>query len=318
MSVMPPLIKIIRGRARLRGADGGNVVSIGNFDGVHLGHQALVQRLQQLSLEFDLPSCVVTFEPHPLEYFAGTEAPPRVMSFRQKAQLLGELGIDRLVCLRFDKTLANTSAQDFINNILVQDLGAKHILVGDDFRFGKNRLGDFDYLVEQGRHLGFEVENTRTLRIEDERVSSSRIRVCLAKGDLRTAARLLGRPWQVSGRVIHGDKRGREWGFPTINLLPSWHRPPVTGIFAVTVDGIGDRPLAGAGYIGRRPILDDNRLVVEVHLLDFNDDVYGKRVCVNFHKKLRDDIHFDDVQALKRQMDQDLADTRSSLAALLQ
>lgn len=309
-------IEIIRGQTQLHGVTGANVVSIGNFDGVHLGHQALVRRLRQLSVELELPSCVVTFEPHPLEYFAGSEAPPRLMSFRQKAQLLDSLGIDRLVCLRFDQALANTTAQDFVNNILAKGLGARHILVGDDFRFGKNRVGDFDYLVQQGDRLGFDVENTQTLRMQDARVSSSRIRVCLAKGDLQTAARLLGRPWQVSGRVVHGDKRGREWGFPTINLLPSWHRPPVTGIFAVTVDGLAETALAGAGYIGRRPILDDNRLVVEVHLLDFSGDVYGRRVCVNFHKKIRDDRHFDDVQALKQQMDQDLLDTRSFVSDL--
>jgi len=172
---------------------------------------------------------------------------------------------------------------------------------------------DFDYLRQRGQHLGYQVENTQTLRIDDERVSSSRIRVCLAKGDLKTVTRLLGRPWQVSGRVVHGDKRGRQWGYPTINLLPSWHRPPVTGIFAVTVEGIGTSQLAGAGYIGRRPVLKDDRLVVEVHLLNFDGDVYGERVCINFHEKIRDDCHFDDIEELKMQMEKDLVQTRESL-----
>lgn len=310
-------IEIIRGHQHLRDNGPGSVVSIGNFDGFHLGHQALIERLRQLSSEFSLPSCIVTFEPHPLEYFAGSEAPPRLMSFRQKAEILAASGIDRLVCLRFNENLASTSAQLFVEDILVGSLGSRHILVGDDFRFGKNRVGDFDYLTRQGKTLGFSVENTRTLSVDEERVSSSRIRVCLAKGDLEKAAKLLGRPWAVSGRIVHGDKRGREWGFPTINLLPSWHRPPVTGIFAVTVDGLADASLAGAGYIGRRPVLNDDRLVVEVHLLDFAGDVYGRRVCVNFHTKIRDDHHFDDVEKLKEQMTHDLEETRASLQGLI-
>jgi len=311
-------IKIFRGQTNLRGAGDGNVISIGNFDGVHLGHQVLIERLQSLAAHLALPGCVVTFEPHPLEYFAGAEAPPRLMSFRQKAEILSDAGVDRLVCLRFDSELASTSAEQFVDRILAKGLAARHILVGDDFRFGKDRAGDFDYLVERGRQLGFKVENTQTLRIDDERVSSSRIRICLAKGDLTTVTRLLGRPWAVSGRIVHGDRRGRQWGFPTINLLPSWHLPPVSGIFAVTVDGIGESTLAGAGYIGRRPILKDDRLVVEVHLLDFSGDVYGERVRINFHQKIRDDRHFDNADQLKQQMAKDLKQTRLCLQDLLE
>lgn len=306
-------MEVIRGAHGLRGDHHGSVVSIGNFDGVHRGHCAIIERLKEKAQELSLPCVVVTFEPHPLEYFAGSEAPPRIMSFRQKVEQLKKLGVDRVLCLRFDAQLANTTAEGFVKNLLVDGLGARYVLVGDDFRFGKDRSGDFSFLSGCGDKFGFTVDNTPTIRIDDERVSSSAIRVCLAKGELETAARLLGRPWQVSGHVAHGDKRGREWGFPTLNLYPRWVRPPVTGIFAVRVNWDGGVEVPGAGYIGRRPVVADQKLVVEVHLLDYEADLYAERVSVDFLTKIRDDIAFENMDELSLRMRKDVALIRQYL-----
>jgi len=308
------VVEIIRGIGNLRERHHGAVVSIGNFDGVHRGHQAIVERLLEEGRRLDVPTVAVTFEPHPLEFFAGSEAPPRIMTFRQKVEALADLGVDRVLCLRFNRELANTMPEDFVRRILVNGLGVRHVLVGDDFRFGRDRGGDFSFLEQCGTRFGFGVSNTPTIRVADERISSSAIRICLAKGDFPRAQRLLGRPWQVSGHIAHGDKRGREWGFPTINLYPRWHRPPVTGIFAVrvsTAGGLNNHP--GAGYIGRRPVIKSNKLVVEVNLLDFDGDLYGQRATVNFVAKIRDDRHFEKPEELEKQMRQDVLDIERHL-----
>lgn len=286
------------------------VASIGNFDGVHRGHQAIIDDLVSKGRSLKLPATLVTFEPHPLEFFAGDRAPPRIMTFRQKVEAFAALKIDRVCCLRFNAPLAATEPDVFIQRYLIDGLGVKHLIVGDDFHFGRNRKGDFALIERMATEHSFGVERAATYSFEGERISSTRIRVCLAKGDFDTAKQLLGKPYSVSGRVMHGDKRGREFGIPTINLRLPRNTTPLSGIFAVRVHGLGDESLAGAGYVGTRPAVDGQRLVLEVHLLDFDGDCYGKRVSIEFIDKVRDDADFTTIDALKAQMQQDIAAIR--------
>ncbi len=304
-------MRVIRGQHNLREHHRGCVATIGNFDGVHLGHQAVLQELKVRSQQQGLPSLLITFEPQPLEYFRPEQAPARLTRPREKLELLRASGIDRVLLLRFDQDLAMMEAKDFIREILVEGLGVKHLYVGDDFRFGRNRVGDFDLLQAQGREQGFTVENLDTISDQCGRISSTRIRQALADGDMETAACCLGRGYRMSGKVEHGNKKGRTIGFPTMNVGIARLRSPVHGVFAVFVEGLEERPLAGVASIGNRPIVDgDDRFVLEAHVFDFEREVYGAQVSVHFIERLREERNYESFEALREQILRDAEQAR--------
>ena len=293
-------------------ADGSIALTIGNFDGVHRGHQAMLLRLSEAAEDLRLPSAVLTFDPHPREFFARDAAPPRLMRLRQKLDAFRAFGMARVYIARFDAALAALAPAQFIEDVLVARLGVRWVLVGDDFRFGKGRAGDLAVLRAHAKT--FSVEGMRTVSIEAQRASSSAVRDALAAGDLDRATALLGRPFSISGRVAHGDKRGRNLGFPTANL-PLRHKPPFTGIYAVRVHGLGPVPRVGVASLGVRPTIDDSgKPVLEVFVFDFDETIYGHRVTVEFLHKLRDEEKYDDLTALTNQIRADVAQARDYFA----
>ncbi|APR05315.1 bifunctional riboflavin kinase/FAD synthetase [Thauera chlorobenzoica] len=295
-------------------ADTATVLTIGNFDGLHLGHQALLALLTEKARALGLPAVVLTFEPHPREYFSPADAPARLASLREKLLLLGAAGVDRTHVCRFDARFAAQNAQSFIDDTLVHGLGVRHLFIGDDFRFGARRQGDFTMLQEAGRRLGFGVESMPTLSVDGERVSSSAVRSALAEADLARAARLLGRPYSIAGRVSHGDKLGRQLGFPTANIQMKHRLPPLTGVYAVGVEGLAATPIAGVANIGLRPTVTANgRARLEVHLFDWTRDCYGAHIRVHFLHKLRAERRFDSLDALRAQIAADAATARQWL-----
>lgn len=294
-----------------RAADSSIALTIGNFDGVHLGHQAMLARLRETAGRMGLPACAMTFEPHPREFFAPDRAPARLTSVRDKLELLASEGIERTYLCRFDYGFAQITAEDFIEKKLVTGLGVRHVLVGDDFRFGARRSGDFALLKTHAARLGYTVDAMSSVMLDGVRVSSTAVRDALDAGDLTRTARLLGRPYRISGRVVRGDGLGRQLGFPTANVHVS-HRPALSGIFAVEVSGIGDRMLQGVASLGVRPTVKESAApVLEVYLLDFSADLYGKRVRVDFLHKFRDEQKYADIAALTRQIALDVDDARA-------
>ena len=307
-------MRIIRGLHNLRPEDRGCVATIGNFDGVHVGHRAVFQRLRTRGRELGLPSTVITFEPQPLEYFAPGAAPARLTRLREKLSALQAVGIERVVLLQFGPRLAQMTAQAFVAQLLIDGLGVQFLLVGDDFRFGRGRAGDFALLREIGSVQGFDVEDLHTITHGEERISSTRIREALSRGDLGNARHLLGRPYAICGRVAHGHKRGRTIGYPTANLNRHRRVSPLRGVFAVMVDGVGERSLPGVANIGTRPTVNgDHRYLLEVHLFDFSGDIYGRHARVEFRLKLRDEKKFDSFDELRQQIDLDATAAREFL-----
>jgi riboflavin kinase/FMN adenylyltransferase len=304
---------LIRGLNNIRSEHFGCVATIGNFDGLHLGHQKVLKNLIAQAKKLNLPSLVITFEPLPQEYFLSHKAPARLLRLREKLTLLKDFGVDRVLCLRFNKNLADIPAQEFVTEILVKKLGVQYLIVGDDFRFGKNRAGDFILLQQIGQIHNFAVSSTETFLLDNARVGSSRVRAALAQGDLKLAAQLLGRPYTMSGHVVYGQQLGRQLGFPTINITLPHLVIPLRGVFAVWVHGLGNKPLPGAANIGNRPAVSGNRDWLEVHLLDFNQDVYGRFVAVEFVEKLRDELPFPSLEELTEQIALDVAQTREIL-----
>lgn len=292
-----------------------HAVTIGNFDGLHLGHQAMLARLQDVARARGLPSCVLSFEPHPREFFAPKQAPARLSSLREKAEHLQRLGIDRLHVFRFDRAFSALTAEAFIERVLGTTLEARYVLVGDDFRYGAKRAGDFALLKQAGETLGFDAEFLPTVEVAGERSSSTAVRQALAAGELEHAARLLGRPYSISGRVVHGDKLGRDIGFPTANIQLKHNRPPLMGIFAVELYGLNGAPLPGVASLGRRPTVKgaDAVPVLEVHLFDFKAEIYGRRVRVDFLHKLRDEAKYPDLDTLVAQIRRDVDNARHFL-----
>lgn len=291
------------------------VLAIGNFDGLHLGHRALLERLNEEARRLGLPSAVMSFEPHPRELFAPEQAPARLTSLREKLALLEACGVEEVFLLHFCRKLADLSAEEFIDRVLVQGLGVRHLLIGDDFRFGRGRTGDFGMLQVAGQRHGFSVEAMHTIEIEGERVSSSAVRDVLAAGDLEHAARLLGRPYSIAGRVVHGSKLGHRLGFPTANVQLKRKRVAVFGVFAATVSGVDKRFLPGAASLGVRPTLGQGlRPQLEVHLLDFDRQIYGAHVTVHFLHKLRDEAKYDSLEALRAQIARDVQATQDYFA----
>ena len=290
------------------------VLTIGNFDGVHLGHRALLRRLVAHAADSGLQPAVLTFEPHPREFFARHTAPTRLSTLREKLELIAEEGIALTRVCHFNARLAGLSAEDFIARVLVDSLRVKHLVIGDDFRFGAGRQGDFARLQAAGAQHGangFTVEAMPGVTVLGERVSSSAVRQALAAGQLERAAQLLGRPYVIDGRVVQGKQLGREFGFATANIRIKHDRPPLTGVFAVEVHGLADGPHPGVANLGVRPSVDRvSRPILEVHLLDFAADLYGRHLSVRFLHKLRNEVHFPDFAALKAQIAQDVRDTR--------
>ncbi len=305
------MIKLIRGLYNLPSKNPGRVLTIGNFDGLHQGHQAIIQALKQQAKKLDLPSCVMIFEPHPQEFFLGGNAPPRLMRLREKIKIFQRLGLDRLLCLRFNERLAEMDAETFVKDILVDRLKVRSLIIGDDFRFGKGRLGDFNYLKEMGQRYQFEVYATPTVLLKGERIGSSRIRDALKEGNFTLAAQLLTRPFTLSGRIIYGDQRGRLLGFPTANVALHRRVPPLKGVFIVRVYGVEEKPLNGVANCGRRPTVNGLQDLLEVHLLDFNKTIYGSYIEVEFLKKIRAEKKFDSLQSLQQQIADDVVIAKS-------
>lgn len=291
-------MKLIRGLHNLRPVHRGGVATIGNFDGVHLGHRRILEQVLEQAQRHQVPSTVILFEPQPAEFFAPDKAPPRLMTLRDKVVALAQVGIDQVLCCRFNEQFRSQSAAQFVDNLLVKGLAVRSLIVGDDFRFGADRSGDFAYLQQAGEQYGFTVSDTPTCEVAAERVSSTRIRALLQEGELQQAAALLGHPYRISGRVRHGDKRGRQLGTPTANLAMQRVQSPVVGVYAVRVNGAGLKGAKGVANVGTRPTVSgsDNRL--EVHLLDFNGDLYGRFLEVEFLHFLRSEKKFDGLDAL--------------------
>jgi riboflavin kinase/FMN adenylyltransferase len=289
------------------------VVCIGAFDGLHLGHRALLDRVMTRARDLTCDAAVLSFEPLPREYFAPNDPPTRLMLPHQRVCALQEIGLDLIGLLRFNARLAGTSAEDFVQRVLLQRLAAREVWVGPEFRFGKARRGDIALLRSMGREHGFEAREIDTHHVGDERVSSSAIRAALAEGDLDSAAHMLGRPYTLSGRVVHGRHLGRKLGYPTANIRLQGKRAALGGIFAVRVHGIGDAPRDGVASLGTRPTVDGTEPLLEAHVFDFDGDLYGQRLEVEFVAKLRDEERFDSLPALVEQMDRDAAQARQKL-----
>jgi FMN adenylyltransferase (EC 2.7.7.2)/riboflavin kinase (EC 2.7.1.26) len=298
-----------------------SAVCIGNFDGVHRGHQAMLALLVSEARHRQLASCVLTFEPHPRDYFAIQQgksdlAPARIASLRDKLAELERCGIERVVVLRFNQHLAALPAPDFIQRVLLDGLHARYVLVGDDFRFGAKRMGDYALLDAQGLRLGFDVARMNAYEVHGQRVSSSAVRQALASGDMALAASLLDRSYAISGHVQHGRKLGRTLGFPTLNLRLAHARPAARGIFAVRVHGLAERPLDGVASLGLRPTVDDSgRVLLETYVLDWAGDAYGKLVHVELLHKLRDEARYDSLEALTAAIAADVQQARDWFAS---
>lgn len=306
-------------------------LTIGNFDGVHRGHQAMLALLKNEAQHRHIPSCVMTFEPHPRDYFAKVAqkselAPARIATLRDKLTELDRCGIDHCVVLPFNAKFASQSPQNFIQDVLVSSLGAKYVLVGDDFRFGSKRAGDYAMLDAAGEQLGFEVARMNSYEVHGLRVSSSAVREALNQGQMEDVAKLLGRPYSISGHVVHGRKLGRELVCPTLNLRFSHWKPAASGIFAVRVFGLADQALEGVANLGIRPSLDPNdvnggRVLLETHCLDWpaqlgTEGGYGKIICVELLHKLHDELKYDGLEALKIGIAKDCDDARTYFKAL--
>jgi len=305
------VMQLVRGLHNLRPEHRGCVATIGNFDGVHRGHQAILARLRDRARELGLPTCVVIFEPQPREYFAPETAPARLARLRDKVQLLAAEGIDLVLCLAFNQRLSQLSADEFVKTIVVDGLGVRHLEVGDDFRFGCDRAGDFDFLVEAGKRYGFTVEAANTVVQDGLRVSSTKVRTALANADFALAAHLLGRPYTITGRVLHGQKLARQLGTPTANIQLKRRRIPLSGVYLTSAEIDGTR-WPGVANIGVRPtVAGDGRPHLEIHLLDFAGDLYGRRLTVEFHQKLREEQRFASLEALKSAIDADIAAARA-------
>lgn len=300
--------RLIRSTYNITPNEQGSVLTIGNFDGVHLGHQELLKRVKERARAYHVPSLVLTFEPHPFEYFQQADLTiPRITRLREKFCTLQACGIDNVLILNFNQSLANISASDFVSNVLYNTLRPVHIVLGDDFRFGYKREGDFALLQAMGDQLGFSVEAMPTISRDGERISSTRIREALVKGDLNLVKRLLGHPYTMLGRVRRGDQRGRLFGFPTANIFLHRKLTPVKGVYTVLVHGLSDQAKPGIANIGIRPTVDGTSALLEVHLLNFNDEIYGRYVKVEFCEKVRDEIRFPNIDLLKEQIAKDVA-----------
>jgi len=305
-------MELIRGLHNLRPRHRGCVATAGAFDGVHLGHQAVLRHLEGKAAERGLPATVIVFEPLPREYFAPLEAPARIMSFREKFEAMRELGVDRLLRIRFNHSLRAMTALQFVEQIFVDGLGVRYVALGDDFRFGNDRQGDLSFLKRHGDRCGYDAGPTPTLERAGERVSSTRIRHALEAADFETARTLLGRPYSISGKVIYGRQLGKTIGTPTANLELRRLRAPLSGVYAVEVSGAGLDRATGVANVGVRPTVAESiRANLEVHLLDRELELYGQHLQVTFCHKLRDEKKFGSVAELQNNIARDIENTRT-------
>ncbi len=308
-------MQLVRGIHNIQPDDHGCVLTIGNFDGVHLGHQRVIKALVEKAKALDCVAAVLVFEPQPQEIFSPETAPARLCRLRDKYSLLAKLGVQRFICVNFTHKFANISAEAFIEHLLVNKLGIKHLIIGDDFHFGKNRVGNFTMLKEAGQQYGFNVSDTQSYKMSDCRVSSTAIRQALQHDKLDDVKNMLGREYSIIGRVFHGDKRGRQLGFPTANVLLKRRKSPLTGVFAVKINtefGLFD----GVANIGARPTVSGIRQQLEVHLFDFNENLYGQCIEVIIKKKLREVMKFDSLAALTEQISKDSEQAKTTLAGI--
>ncbi len=307
-------MELIRGLHNMRPRHRGCVLTIGAFDGVHLGHQAVIAHLLDKSRELGVPSLVIVFEPLPREYFSPLEAPARIMSFREKFFAMRDLGVDRLLRVEFKESLRAMSAQQFLDDIFVAGLGVRYVVLGDDFRFGNDRQGDLEFIRQQGPRHGYEARPTPTFSIDGERVSSTRIREALEAADFASAQRLLGRPYSISGKVVYGRQLGHSLGAPTANLQLDRLRAPLAGVYVVEVSGAGLVGAAGVANVGVRPTVDDSiRANLEVHLLDREVALYGQHIEVTFRHRLRAEQKFGSVDELRKNIARDIGNARAWL-----
>ena len=306
-------MQLVRGLHNVHPAPAGCVATIGNFDGVHRGHQQILLRLRERGQALGLPSCVIIFEPQPMEFFRPDDAPVRLTRLRDKLELFAAAGVDQVLCVAFNRRLQQLTAGEFVSRVLVQALNVRHLQVGDDFRFGCDRSGDFAFLQRAGAESGFSVEPTRTVTLAGQRVSSTLIRETLAAGDFTVAEQLLGRPYSILGRVLHGQKLGRQLNAPTANIQLKRRHAPLRGVYCVSVRLADGRVVPGVANIGMRPTVEQQNEIahLEVHLLDFNEDIYGQRLAVEFHHKLRDEEKFADVVQLRAAIAEDVRRARA-------
>jgi riboflavin kinase/FMN adenylyltransferase len=293
---------------------GGTIVTIGAYDGLHLGHAQLLERVKTASRKLGLPSVVMSFEPMPREFFATTSPPARLMRFREKFEALEARGIDLFYCPQFDKQMRDIPVDGFIRRILIHGLCARHIVVGDDFQFARRREGTLVHLQQAGVPLDFSVEQVPSIVVDDIRVSSTAIREALGSADLQQATALLGRPYRMSGKIVLGDKVGRTLGYPTANVDLRRRQSPVMGIFAVRVHGLEGGPRDAVASVGTRPTFDGTKPLLEVHIFDFDEEIYGQYIHVDFVARLRGEVKYDQVEELVAQMHRDADNARSILA----
>lgn len=305
-------MQLVRGYSVGRELRSGGVLTIGAYDGIHLGHQALIARLHSHARALGAPAVLLTFEPMPREFLAPAAPPARLTSLRERVRILAPMGLSALWLLRFGEALRNLSAADFAA-LVARQLAPRVIVVGHDFRFGRSGEATAATLAEAGQRLGFEVDVLDPIMLGGERISSSGIRAALAAGDFATAARWLGRPWSMRGRVMGGERLGRKLGFPTANLRLERRRAPVGGIFAVRVHGAGPQALPGVASLGTRPTVAGRQPLLEAHVFDFGGDLYGREIEVEFAAKLRDETHFASLAALTEQMHRDASQARRIL-----
>ncbi len=306
-------MELIRGLLNLHERERGCAVTIGTYDGVHLGHQALLRRLKEHAAQLALPTVVLTFEPTPREYLAPDAPPARLTSLRERWRILEGMDLDALLLLRFGERLRNLSGEAFAG-LLAQDIGARTVVVGHDFRFGCNGEATAPMLVDAGKRLGFAVDIVPPVTLDGARVSSSGVREALKRSDFTLAERWLGRPYSMRGRVVHGQRLGRDLGFPTANLRIERRRTPLQGIFAVRVHGVEAIPLRGVASLGTRPTVGGIQTLLEVHVFDFSADLYGREIEVEFVAKLRDEENYPTLDALVAQIHRDVAEARRILS----
>ena len=306
-------MEIIRGLHNITARHKGCVLTIGTFDGLHHGHQMLLSHLKAKSEELNYPNLLVTFEPQPREYFQGAVVPARLTRFREKVTILRGLALDRLLCIPFNERTRIIPAKDVIEGLLVNTLDVQYLVVGDDFQFGEGARGNYEMLKEAGDRFGFGVSHMGTLKFEHGRISSSRIRDALSLGNFDLTEKLLGRPYFIMGRVVYGRQLGRQLGVPTANIRLQRYRAALEGVFAVTVMGL-DQQYEGIANIGVRPTVDGKEPLLEVHIFDFDEEIYGRLLTVTFLNKVRDERTFDGLDSLKNQIEQDISETREWFA----
>jgi riboflavin kinase/FMN adenylyltransferase len=305
-------MELVRGLVNITEKHKNCVLTIGNFDGVHIGHQYVLQKLKQAAQRYQVPAVVMIFEPQPQEVFFKDKAAARVLTFREKFEKLKDMGVDRLICIRFNPDFAAMSAEQFIETLLVEKLGVKHLIVGDDFRFGQKRVGNFELLKQQSIQFGFNVDDSKTFEYSNKRASSTEVRTSLEASDFNVATDLLGEPFKFHGKVIHGQKNGRKFGFPTANIAVKRKVLPIKGVFSVQVQW-QQKSFFGVANIGNKPTLNGIEPVLEVHLFDFNESIYGQRLSIEPLFKIRDEKKFNSVEELIQQIHADVTTAKAEL-----